>query len=66
MSKDTRTGEACPLVPVMGQGGCAGHLLRTHKGFRAFNAEGKEIGMFENLNLAASALLDEQTTEATD
>jgi hypothetical protein len=51
----------CQLVPVHGQAGCAGHLLRSAKGFRAFDADSKELGTFEDAALAAQALLDQQS-----
>jgi hypothetical protein len=34
------------LVPVHGTRGCVGFLLRTAKGFRAFDIADKEIGCF--------------------
>ena len=37
-----------PLVPVHGQAGCAGHLLRSAKGFRAFDTDSKELGTFKD------------------
>jgi hypothetical protein len=46
-----------PLIPVVGVGGCAGHLLRTAKGFRAFDRDCKEIGTFADAALGAIALL---------
>jgi hypothetical protein len=54
-----------PLVPVFGASGCAGHILRTAYGFRAFDASDKQIGYFEDSNSAISALLElaNQTTE---
>ena len=58
-----RPGEyPCPLVPVMGEAGCAGHLLRGAKGFRAFDRDGKQIGTFENINVGTAALLELATT----
>jgi hypothetical protein len=50
-----------PLVPVHGQAGCAGHLLRSAKGFRAFDTDSKELGTFKDAALAAHALLDQQS-----
>jgi hypothetical protein len=52
----------CPTLTAS----CAGHLLRGAKGFRAFDADGKEIGTFENINLGAAALLDLATVELYD
>jgi hypothetical protein len=49
-----------PLVPVHGQAGCAGHLLRSAKGFRA-DTDSKELGTFKDAALAAHALLDQQS-----
>ena len=55
----SRPGEhPCPLVPVLGQSGCAGHLLRGAKGFVAFDAADKQIGAFENIGVGTQALLD--------
>ena len=42
-----------PLVPVHGQAGCAGHLLRNAKGFRAFDTDSKELDTFKDAALAA-------------
>jgi len=35
------------LMPVFGVSGCVGHILRTAKGFRACDANDKEIGVFD-------------------
>ena len=46
------------LVPVMAEGRCADHLLRTAKGFRAFDQEDKPIGVFTDVGAATKALLE--------
>lgn len=63
-----RPGEyPCRLVPVLGQAGCAGHLFRGARGFRAFDRDGKQIGTFEKINVGAAALLELAiTTEETN
>jgi hypothetical protein len=35
------------LMPVFNQTGCCGHILRTAKGFKACDANDKEIGVSE-------------------
>jgi hypothetical protein len=50
------------LTPVFGTAGCAGHLLRTARGYRAFDHEEKYIGNFEDIGSGTKALL-EPTTE---
>ena len=44
------------LVSVHGTTGCVGHLLRSARGFRAFDASDKEIGVFETAGLGLVAL----------
>jgi hypothetical protein len=44
--------------------GCVGHILRTARGFRACDANDKEIGVFETTGLGIAALL-EVATDAT-
>ena len=41
--------------------GCVGHLLRSARGFRAFDANDKEIGVFETARLGLVALLERAT-----
>jgi hypothetical protein len=38
--------------------GCMGHILRTARGFRACDANHKEIGIFEIAGLGIAALLE--------
>lgn len=38
------------LVPVHGTHGCAGHLLRSAKGFRAYDSDNREIGGSEGFD----------------
>ncbi len=54
------------LIPVHGVTGCVGHLLRSAKGFRAFDAEDKEIGTFESAALAAAAFLEREAITACE
>ena len=46
------------LVPVRGTHGCAGHLLRSAKGFRVFDFDNREIGGYPTPDLAVAALLE--------
>ncbi len=52
------------LVPVHGAHGCAGHLLRSAKGFRAFDSQDKEIGLYPTPDSAVAALLELVTAAA--
>lgn len=52
------------LIPVFGTHGCVGHLLRSARGFRACDANDKEIGTYPNAELAAAALLERAMVEA--
>ena len=47
----------CLLTPVFGEAGYCGHVLRCARGFRAFDANDKPIGLFESSNSATAALL---------
>jgi hypothetical protein len=49
------------LVPVHDTTGCVGHLLRSAKGFRAFDANDKEIGTYPTAGLGIVALLERCT-----
>lgn len=40
----------CPLVPVFGEAGMAGHLLRSARGIVAYDRNDKIIGMFASVN----------------
>jgi hypothetical protein len=52
------------LIPVFGAHACVGHLLRTARGFRACDANDKEIGIFETPALGVAALLERATDAA--
>jgi len=54
------------VVVVDRRASCAGRLLRSAKGFRAFDADGKEVGAFENISLGAAASLDLAAAELHD
>jgi hypothetical protein len=64
MMKLEKSTELRTLIPVHGTAGCVGHLLRTAKGFRACDANDKEVGCFESANAAAAALLERATDAA--
>jgi hypothetical protein len=53
-----RVPQTTSLVPVIGQAGCCGHLLRGAKGFNAYDRDEKFIGTFTNINTGATALLE--------
>ena len=44
-----------PLIPIHSAHGCAGHILRTAKGFRAFDSDDREIGSYPNADLDGGA-----------
>ncbi len=46
------------LLPIHGVTGCVGHILRTAKGFRAFDSQDKEVGTFDSAEAGAAALLE--------
>jgi hypothetical protein len=46
------------LVPIMGEDGCRGHLLRSARGWRAYDAQDDLIGYFANQSEAVTALLN--------
>ncbi len=52
------------LVPVHGAHGCAVHLLRSAKGFRAFDSQDKEIGLYPTPDAGVAALLELATAVA--
>jgi hypothetical protein len=54
------------LMPVFWQHGCAGHLMRSPKGFRAFDCNDKLIGIFATSDAAAQALLNQQDRKEFD
>jgi hypothetical protein len=51
----------CALIPIHATSGCAGHLRRTARGFVAYDANDKPVGIFADTDLAAQALLDQQS-----
>ena len=55
-----------PLIPVHGAQGCAGHPIRSARGFRAFDPDDREIGVYPTPDLGAVALLELATRENTD
>jgi hypothetical protein len=48
--KKANTESLRTLVPVHGTHGCAGHLLRSAKGFRAYDSDDREIGGSEGFD----------------
>jgi hypothetical protein len=52
------------LTPVHNTSGCIGHLLRSAKGFRAFDRDDQEIGTYERAGLGLVALLERATDAA--
>ena len=52
------------LVPVHGVHGCAGFLLHSFRGWKAFDPGKKEVGTFETAQLGAEALLERATIDA--
>ena len=52
------------LMPVFNTTGCVGYLLRTAKGFRACDANYREIGVLETPALDVAALLEAATDAA--
>jgi hypothetical protein len=53
-----------PLIPIHDTTGCVGHVLRSAKGFRAFDRDDREIGTYATAGEGLVALL-EQPTDAT-
>jgi hypothetical protein len=49
------------LVPVHDTTGCVGHLLRSARGFRAFDAMDKQIGIYATAGDGVVALLERST-----
>jgi len=49
------------LTPVFDASGCVGHILRTARGFRACDANDREIGVFETAGLGVVALLNQSS-----
>jgi hypothetical protein len=44
------------LVPVHGTHGCAGHLLRSARGFRAIDVQDREVGTYASSEAGIAAL----------
>jgi hypothetical protein len=57
-------GKTKTLMPVFNTSGCVGHILRTARGFRACDANDKEIGVFETPAAGIAALLEAATDAA--
>ena len=54
--------EWAALIPVHSSvAGCVGHLRRTSRGFVAYDAGDKIVGIFADADHAAQALLDQQS-----
>jgi hypothetical protein len=56
--------EVSTLMPIHNTTGCVGHVLRTAKGFRACDANDKQVGIFATPALAVAALLERANTDA--
>jgi hypothetical protein len=65
LKDDFMKNESPILQPVFSTGGCAGHILRTAKGFRACDFNDKQIGVFETADRAAAAVLARAATADT-
>jgi hypothetical protein len=52
------------FAPVVGISGCVGHLLRSARGFRAFDRDDREIGTYPTPDAAIAALLEREAAEA--
>jgi hypothetical protein len=52
------------FAPVISEHGCAGHVLRTARGFRAFDADDKEVGTYATADIAVATLLELAVAEA--
>jgi hypothetical protein len=46
------------LAPVIINGDCRGHILRSAKGFRTFDRDDREIGTYPTPDAAVAALLE--------
>jgi hypothetical protein len=49
------------LIPIHTVSGCCGHLLRSARGFRAFDANDKQIGIYATAGDGVVALLERAT-----
>ena len=52
------------LAPVFDTTGCCGHLLRSAKGFRAFDHNDRQIGIYATAGDGLVALLERATATA--
>jgi hypothetical protein len=52
------------LIPVIALSGCVGHLIRSARGFRAFDASDREIGTYPSPDDGARVLLELAVAEA--
>jgi hypothetical protein len=46
------------FAPVIVNGDCRGHILRSAKGFRTFDRDDREIGTFASPDAGIAALLE--------
>ena len=46
------------FAPVIINGDCRGHILRSAKGFRTFDRDDQELGTYPTPDAAITALLD--------
>jgi hypothetical protein len=46
------------FAPVIINGDCRGHILRSAKGFRTFDRDDRELGTYETPDAAITALLE--------
>ena len=46
------------FAPVIINGDCRGHILRSAKGFRTFDRDDREIGTYPTPDAAVAALLE--------
>ena len=51
------------LIPVHGTHGCVGHLIRTAKGFKTYDAADRLVGVYDTANLAVAAILATEVAE---
>jgi hypothetical protein len=56
-------GEIRTLIPVFSEHACCGHILRTAKGFKAYDVSDRLVGVFETADLGVAAILATEVTE---
>ncbi len=56
--RGSKTDAPARPLPVHGVTGCVGHLLYSARGFRAFDAHDKEIGLYPTPDAGVAALLE--------